>query len=54
MNFVSMTFGGIADWVFGVLTDRKVPLNVIFGTFAGVALISVVLVLMIRPRKVEG
>jgi hypothetical protein len=29
-------------------------LNVIFGTFAGVALISVVLVLMIRPRKVEG
>ena len=52
MNFVSMTFGGVADWVFGILTDRKVPLNVIFGAFAGVALVSVALVLMIRTRKV--
>jgi MFS transporter, Spinster family, sphingosine-1-phosphate transporter len=54
MNFVSMTFGGVADWVFGILTDRNVPLNVIFGAFAGVALVSVALVLMIRTRKVEG
>jgi len=21
MNFVSMTFGGVADWVFGILTE---------------------------------
>lgn len=49
-----MTFDGMVDWVFGVLTDRKVPLNVIFGAFAGVALVSVALVLMIRTRKVEG
>lgn len=53
MNFVSMTFGGVADWVFGILTDRHVPLNVIFGAFAGVALLSVVLVLFIRPRPAE-
>ncbi len=54
MNFVSMTFGGLADWIFGVLTDRKVPLNVIFGAFAGLAVVSVALVLMIRTRKAEG
>lgn len=53
MNFVSMTFGGVADWVFGVLNDRQVPLNVTFGAFAGVALISVVLVLLIRPRHLD-
>jgi len=53
MNFVSMMFGGVADWLFGVLTDRHVPLNTIFGTFAGVALISVVIVLLIRPRDTQ-
>jgi hypothetical protein len=36
---------------FGALRDRNVPLNLIFGVFAGVALISVVLVLMIKPRS---
>lgn len=53
MNFVSMTFGGVADWVFGVLNDRKVPLNVTFGAFAVVAIVSVVLVLLIRPRRLD-
>jgi len=53
MNFVSMTFGGVADWVFGILNDRKVPLNVTFGAFAGIALLSVVLVLLIRPRRMD-
>jgi MFS family permease len=53
MNFVSMTFGGVADWVFGILTDRHVPLNVIFGAFAGVALFSIILVLLIRPQPTE-
>jgi len=32
------------------LRDRGVPLNLIFGVFAGVALLSVGIVLMIRPR----
>lgn len=53
MNFVSMTFGGVADWVFGILNDRHVPLNVTFGAFAVVALASVALVLLIRPRQLD-
>jgi hypothetical protein len=50
MNFVSISCGGLADWGFGVLRDRNVPLNVIFGVFAAAAVLSVVLVLLIRPR----
>lgn len=50
MNLVSISCGGFGDWAFGALRDRHVPLNVIFGVFAGVALLSVVLVLMIRPQ----
>lgn len=50
MNFVSMTFGGVADWTFGALRDRDVPLNVIFSVFAGICILSVGLVLLIRPR----
>ena len=53
MNLVSISFGGFADVGFGVLRDHNVPLNVTFGAFAGVALISVVLVLMIKPTKTE-
>jgi len=51
MNFISMMCGGVADWSFGVMTDRQVPLNLIFGTFAGIALFSIILVMMIRPRE---
>jgi MFS family permease len=51
MNLVSISCGGLADWGFGVLRDRQVPLHVIFGVFAGVAALSAVLVLLIRPRK---
>jgi len=51
MNFVSMMCGGGADWGFGFMSDRGVPLNMIFGVFAGVCVISVALVLMIRPRE---
>lgn len=51
MNFVSISCGGFADWGFGALRTRNVPLNVIFGYFAGIALLSVVLMLFIRPRK---
>ncbi|MFZ4764257.1 MAG: MFS transporter [Roseimicrobium sp.] len=50
MNLVSISCGGFGDWGFGYLRDHDVPLNVIFGAFAAVALISVVLVLLIRPR----
>lgn len=52
MNLVSISCGGFADWGFGVLRDRQVPLNVIFGVFAGTALLSVVIVLLIRPREI--
>ncbi len=54
MNLVSMMFGGVADWVFGMLNDRHVPLNVTFGAFAGVALLSVFIVLRIRPRDAQA
>lgn len=51
MNFVSISGGGLADWGFGVLRDRHVPLSLIFGAVAGAAVISIVLVLLIRPQK---
>ena len=52
MNMVSISCGGFADWGFGALRDRDVPLNVIFGTFALIALTAVFLVLLIRPRPI--
>lgn len=54
MNLVSISFGGFADYGFGVLRDRGVPLFAIFSLFASTAILSVVLVLMIRPRHTEG
>ena len=51
MNFVSISAGGLADWGFGIMRDNKVPLHYIFATFASAAVISVVLVLLIRPRS---
>lgn len=54
MNFASMTCGGLADWGFGVLRDLSVPLMVIFGIFASLALFSTFLVLAIRPVYVES
>jgi MFS family permease len=53
MNLVSISCGGLADWGFGAMRDAQVPLNVIFSAFAGTAVISVVLVLLIRPKKSE-
>jgi dipeptide/tripeptide permease len=49
MNLVSISCGGFGDWAFGALRDRDVPLPLIFGAFAGIALISVFVVLRIRP-----
>ena len=54
MNLVSISCGGIADWGFGMLRDRHVPLFGIFGVFASVAVLSVILVLRIRPRDAES
>ncbi|MBL9186708.1 MAG: MFS transporter [Opitutaceae bacterium] len=50
MNLVSISCGGFGDWGFGYLRDRDVPLNLIFGAFAGLALLSVFVVLLIRPH----
>jgi MFS transporter, Spinster family, sphingosine-1-phosphate transporter len=54
MNFVSISSGGFADWGFGILRDRHVPLVGIFGIFASAAVLSIVLVLLIRPRYTES
>ena len=55
MNFVSISCGGFADWGFGAMRDRAIPLNVIFGVFASACVISILLVLLIRPREqIEG
>ncbi len=51
MNLVSISCGGFADWGFGALRDARVPLDLIFGAFAGTAVLSVVLVLLVRPRR---
>jgi fucose permease len=51
MNMVSISCGGLADWIFGILRDQRVPLLAIFGIFSVVALLSVTLVLLIRPRQ---
>jgi MFS family permease len=50
MNFVSISCGGFADWGFGALRDARVPLGAIFGIFSGAAIVSVVLILLVRPR----
>ncbi|MEQ1827287.1 MAG: MFS transporter [Pirellula sp.] len=53
MNMVSISCGGFADWGFGKMRDNQVPLIAIFSVFAGVCLISVMLVLLIRPRPIQ-
>jgi MFS family permease len=54
MNMVSMTCGGLGDKGYGALRDRGVPIDYIFGAFAGVALLSIFIVLCIRPREPRG
>jgi hypothetical protein len=44
----------LADWGFGRLQDAKVPLNVSFGAFAMLAIISIGLVLSIRISSQEN
>jgi MFS family permease len=50
MNLISISCGGGADYGFGLLRDLRVPLPMIFGLFAAVALLSVLAMLRIRPR----
>jgi hypothetical protein len=50
MNMVSISCGGLADWGFGILRDAQAPLMAISGAFASVAFVSIVLVLLIRPK----
>ena len=54
MNFVSISCGGFADWIFGALRDRSVPLNGIFGVFAAIALLSIGIALSIRLNPVPA
>lgn len=51
MNFVSISCGGFADWGFGAMRDHNIPLNLIFTAFASLCAVSVVLVLLIRPKS---
>ncbi|MEO7275182.1 MAG: MFS transporter, partial [Vicinamibacterales bacterium] len=53
MNFVSISCGGFADWGFGIMRDRHVPLFGIFAVFASAAIVSTLLVLLIKPRETE-
>jgi MFS family permease len=54
MNLVSISCGGLADLSFGILRDHRVPLMSIFGIFAAVAVVSIALVLLIRPRYADA
>jgi hypothetical protein len=51
MNLVSISCGGLGDWGFGALQDRGVSLSLIFGCFTAVALLSLLVVLLIRPPR---
>ncbi|HAB16517.1 MAG TPA: MFS transporter [Verrucomicrobiota bacterium] len=51
MNFVAISCGGFADWGFGLMRDRGISINAIFGAFASLCVVSFVLVLLIRPRE---
>jgi MFS family permease len=53
MNLASMSCGGLADWGFGVLRDARVPLMVIFGVFASLAVLPALAALRIRPVNTD-
>lgn len=50
MNLVSISAGGLADWGFGALRDHQFPLFGIFAVIASAAVLSVILVLLIKPQ----
>lgn len=51
MNLISISCGGFADWGFGIMRDKAIPLNLIFGVFASLCVFSAILVLLIRPKE---
>ena len=50
MNMVGICCGAFADRAFGTLRDHNVPLNASFSFFAGICVVAVVLVLLIKPK----
>jgi MFS family permease len=50
MNLVSISCGGFADLRFGQLKSAGVPVSYIFLGLSGFAVVSIVLVLLIRPK----
>jgi MFS family permease len=50
MNMVSIFFGGLIDKFFGRWQDSGVSVYFIFSVFSGIALFSLALVLLIRPK----
>lgn len=53
MNMVSISCGGLADKSFGKFKDQDVPTSQVFSVFALICVVSVVLVLLIRPKAIE-
>ena len=53
MNLISISCGGLADWGFGTMRDNNIPLSLIFGTFACVSVLSVLLILLIQPTSIH-
>ena len=51
MNLVSIGCGGFADWGYGAMRDRGMPVNLIFTAFALLCVLSVVVVLLIKPDR---
>ena len=54
MNFVSISCGGFADWIYGWCRDNQLGDNVFFGVVAMATLLSAGLVLLIRPKPALG
>jgi hypothetical protein len=54
MNLVAISCGGFADWGFGLMRDRGITINAIFAVFASFCVLSLVLVMLIRPKPTEG
>jgi MFS family permease len=52
MNLVSISFGGLADVAFGILTDFNIPLKYSLALYGGCAWIAAMLLLRIRPRQI--
>ncbi len=57
MNFVSISCGGVADWLFGALRDAGAPNNGIFAAFGVIALVGAALMVLVArslPREPQA